>query len=708
MDDSDGSVVPSVVNTTGAGDAIILTPSAPLKPDTSYTFNVTAGVRDAAGTHLTPYSSTFTTGAAAAPVDPGVAFTKVSLPVTAGVAYSDVKVGPDHRVYASSEDGRIFRFPVNADGTLGDADVITSLQDANGGARLVSGFAFDPASTAANVVLWVSNGYYGFDDAPDWTGKITRMSGPDLRTVQDVVVGLPRSVRDHLTEQPCFGPDGALYFCQASNSSMGAADDVWGDRPERELSAAVLRLDVTKITPGKPINVVTPDGGGTYDPYAAGRAADDLRHRRAQHLRPALVAGGHPLRPEQRLLGRRKHARPSPPQTPRPSTAPAPTPGAYAGPDVPGLTDVSDTEPDFVFRITQGKYYGHPDPARGEYVLNDGNPGAASAAATRADPDAVVPEYPAGTQPDANYAGYDYDLGLHRSPDGAIEYSGKQAFGGQLNNQLLVAEYSGGGDVVALTRDASGNITGAVRGIAGLSGFDNPISLTEDPGTGDLYVSELGAKKLTLLVPVPGNGATASPAPVVAPTPPPPVAPAPTPVPTPPASSTPPAAPDGGRAGQGGVGGEAGTGNSPAPSSAPPSSPPPAATPGVRPMPYQADTLIVLSDQQRLARDRGNWETALAADKRAVKAAESAVRAAQAAERQKARTARHDVVLAAAVRTQVAADQARARNVVAAAEAKLKADQFSFVHAILADTVRLRADRRKLPAGKGPAPKSKA
>jgi len=47
------------------------------------------------------------------------------------------------------------------------------------------------------------------------------MSGSGLGTVQDVVTNLPRSISDHLTDQPVFGPDGALYFEQAAMNSMG-------------------------------------------------------------------------------------------------------------------------------------------------------------------------------------------------------------------------------------------------------------------------------------------------------------------------------------------------------------------------------------------------------------------------------------------------------------------------------------------------------
>lgn len=216
---SDQAIVPAIVSTTGGDDAIILQPSVLLDPNTSYTFNVTASVRDSSGQPINPFTMNFTTGTAGGTTDSSIAFQQVPQAPSGNVPWTTVRVGPDHQLWAGAEDGRIFRFPINADGSLGSPQVFTSLQTANGGQRLLTGFAFDPASTADNPILWVSNGWYGFSNAPDFSSKITRMSGPSLQTVQDVVVNLPRSVADHLTDQPVFGPDGALYFGQAAENS---------------------------------------------------------------------------------------------------------------------------------------------------------------------------------------------------------------------------------------------------------------------------------------------------------------------------------------------------------------------------------------------------------------------------------------------------------------------------------------------------------
>ena len=162
------------------------------------------------------------------------------------------------------------RFPINANGTLGIPQTISSLQTANGANRTIIGMHFDPSSTNAhNLILWVTNNYYwdGTGKASEWSGKITRLSGPNLETVQDYVVDLPRSSRDHLTNSIEFKPNepNVLYVSQGSNSSTGAPNKVWDNRPERLLSAAILRVDLSRIT-SLPLSVKTEDGG-TYNPF---------------------------------------------------------------------------------------------------------------------------------------------------------------------------------------------------------------------------------------------------------------------------------------------------------------------------------------------------------------------------------------------------------------------------------------------------------
>ncbi|MCZ7438268.1 Ig-like domain-containing protein [Micromonospora sp. WMMC241] len=491
---ADGAAVPATTITSGGGDVINLSPTAPLASNTAYRFSITSGVTDVTGKPFAPYSIVFTTGAGAGGSGP-IAFDK-TVGVATGKSFTTVVKGPDGRLYAGTLDGYVYRFPINADGTLGTPTVIaavrtnaTALGLPGAPARTIIGMAFDPVSTPTAPILWVTDNYQyvGALNVPDWSGRVGRLSGADLGTYTSVVVNLPRSVKDHETNSLAFGPDGALYLSQGANNAMGAADSTWGNRPERLLSAAVLRLDPARLPATLPLNVQT-EAGGVYDPYATGapltlyatgvRNAFDLVWHSNGHLYAPTngsAAGGNT------------------PATPTPLPASC-TRRGYTGPAVPALTGVPTAETDYVFDVKPGRYYGHPNPLRCEWVLAGGNPSAGT------DP-FEVPAYPVGTQPDPNFdlAGT-YDAGLHASANGAVEYRGG-AFGGALRGKLLVVRYSAGQDIETFDVAPGGVLSNRTTGLAGLTGFSQPLDVTEDTATGNLYVTELGANRITLLRP---------------------------------------------------------------------------------------------------------------------------------------------------------------------------------------------------------------
>ena len=157
---------------------------------------------------------------------------------------------------------------------------------------------------------------------------------------------------------------------------------------------------------------------------------------------------------------------------------------------MPPLTSVPTAETDYVFDVKAGRYYGHPNPTRCEWVLAGGNPTAGT------DP-FEVGAYPVGTLPDPNFdlAGT-YDAGLHASANGAIEYRG-----GALDGKLLVVRYSAGQDIETFDVAPNGTLSNRTTGITGLTGFSQPLDVTQDTATGNLYVTELGASRITLLKP---------------------------------------------------------------------------------------------------------------------------------------------------------------------------------------------------------------
>ena len=474
--------------TSGGFDTITFAPSAKLAPSTRYRFEITDAAKDQSGNRFEPYSATFTTGSGSTSTTEA-SFDKLAQANAVAPEYlgfTSLAVGPDRKLYGLRNDGLIQRWAIGADGALGQAQNIRSLQ--SGGERLGIGLVFDPSSTAANPIAWVTHSTLGFDNMPDWGGKITRLSGADLQNAQDVVVGLPRSAKDHVTNGVSFGPDGKLYFPQGSNSAMGRADSTWRNRDERLLTGAVLQLDPAKLPANLPINVQTEElaaGQTAYDPYAANaplsiyatgvrNAFDLLWHSNGSMYVPTngSAAGGN---------------------TPaEPATMPAacanringqPYTGA-AGTKPSALTNVTQTQPDWLFRVVKGGYYGHPNPKRCEWVLNGGNP-------TASDDKGQVNGYPVGTQPDPNWRrDQAFLLGLNKSPNGVTEYK-SDLFGGSLKGKILVTHYSNDDDVFAYTAGPNGEIVpGSGQVVKGVENFIDPLDVVEDPQTGNLYVSQ--------------------------------------------------------------------------------------------------------------------------------------------------------------------------------------------------------------------------
>jgi glucose/arabinose dehydrogenase len=480
---SDGAVVPATFSTQGANDQIVVQPRQPLEAGVEYRVEFGMGIRDQAGATFRPYTTTFTTATNFEQFPAPVAFEKITLDETADAlqspmdTYLGVTIGPDRKLYACSGGGLIVRWPILPDGRLGPAETIPTVFVHNNGPRLVTGLAFDPASTADNLIVWISHGESGMDRMADWTGKISRLSGRNLEDYTDVVVRLPRAFKDHLNLQPVFGPDGCLYFSQGSNTAMGGLDRKWNRRPERLLTAAVLRLDPSKLT-SLPLDVKTEEDG-RYDPYAPDapltiyatgvRVAYDL----VFHSSGALFA----------------------PTNGSASGGTAPgTPTLYTGRRVPMIADVRQTLDDLLLRIEPGRYYGHPNPVRGEYTLFGGNP-------TRDVDPQEVRQYPIGTPPDPNYTPPAYVFGKNMSPNGSIEYR-HDSFGGALRGCLLVTRLSGGQDILIIRLSESGEVVETIAGAPGMTQFDQPLDLVEDPTTGNLYVTEMRARRITLLRPI--------------------------------------------------------------------------------------------------------------------------------------------------------------------------------------------------------------
>jgi len=473
-DFTDQEVASTSANVVTGAENVVLTVQN-LAFGTTYRLEVGSGVEDVSGAPLIPFTSfTFTTDAGGGAADlTNVVFEQVAA-VNRSENYTTVTVGPDGKLYALTADGLILRWTIGSDGLLTDEEEINSLQTAEGGDRLALGLTFDPLATANDLIAWVTHSDPAFSGAAPWTGKLTQLSGATLQNVQDYLVGLPRAAISHATNSIVFDDGGKMYLSQGHTSAVGEPGTIsYGAQPEQALSAAILEIDVSAIA-NPPLNVQTADGVA-YDPTAADAPVTVF----ASGTRNAFDLVWHSN-----------------------GNLYAPTNGAEAGQLVPGIPgfpafSLSSEPVDYLNRIEAGGYYGHPNPGRNELVLNGGNPTAGP------DP-GEVEEYPVGTLPDPNWRGYAYQFGGSESPNGIIEYK-SGLFDGALQGSLLITRYNQGFDIVALTPGGTfQNIVAQGDQLPGSSGLISALDLTEDPNTGNIYVSIYGGP-ITLLRAVSDN-----------------------------------------------------------------------------------------------------------------------------------------------------------------------------------------------------------
>ncbi|MFT5728823.1 MAG: glucose/arabinose dehydrogenase/N-acetylneuraminic acid mutarotase [Desulforhopalus sp.] len=388
------------------------------------------------------------------------AFDSWQIPVATPTA---ITWGPDNRLYVAELFGTIHAFTLDhVNRVVFDEQIIDSIRASNFGNRLTLGLTTDPASTPENVILWVSHTDGSINAGQENSGKITRLSGTDFLTVEDRIVGLTRAIANHAINNIEFGPDGKLYIAAGGNTGAGSANlapSEFGDRPEQPLSAAILVADVNN--PDFMGECATPIGGFDIpvtcdvEVYASGlRNSYDI----AWHHNGNLYATDNGLG----VVG-----------TVPPVTTPPCTGFADAAFDNPG------TQPDLLHRIEQGKYYGHPNPYRNECVFKDGSF--------------------QGTAPLSNYTRPMLTLGVNLSANGIIEYKGDSFFS-RLMGQLIIANFSIGDNLLRVELSDDG--TGVVSSGNLIAGFSDPLPLAQD-NAGNIYVGEMNASSVTVLVPLP-------------------------------------------------------------------------------------------------------------------------------------------------------------------------------------------------------------
>ncbi len=537
-----GSAILDKLKTSGGGDTLILQPTNPLAANTTYKVQIngsysSAGVRvrTTDGSAFAAFTANFTTGTHLPTPMAGIAFSKT---VVAGSeasgatspAYLATTIGPDHKLYASTSDGKIYRWTIAANGGLTNQQIITTVIDENAANRIITGITFDPGSTPDHLVLWVSHGQYRFGNSPggsdpvqqnaqNYTGKLSVLSGPNLATYQDMIVGIPRSVKDHINNQIVFDPKGkSFYFAIPSMNAMGAQDATWGNRAENLFSASIMRSKLggvgglnAWVSARGPIDLTFNDTNGVPNSYNIYKGSNPLRFfatgvRNAfdfiwhsnGHLYSGIngsSAGGNvPATPSDlstvpvanRIDKDKKDANGNPLyKDSNGNYLP------YAGPTSGALSAVQVVEQDTLLDLKEGSYYGHPNRYRGEYIFDGGNP--TSGVDPYEIPGNGTNGYAVGQQPDRNYTLPAYDFGQFVSPDGLLEYNAVGGKNAGLDRFILVARYSSGSDIIALKANADGSIDKSMTQVRvpGLFGLKTPLDMVEDPLTGNVYVTEL-------------------------------------------------------------------------------------------------------------------------------------------------------------------------------------------------------------------------
>lgn len=458
----DNSPVEATVNTDLTGGVATLTPRRPLEPNTEYRLIVTVGLKSEDGESFERYETVYHTSDERMEELAGFRFEGTK--IADHESNSSLGVGPDGHLYVSDTEGVITRYHLNEVGLpTGESEQILSLSPAQ-----IVGLIFDPEATAENIKIWVSYAYYY---RGNFTGTISRLHLPPKHAEggfweERFITGLPHD--ELLHHQPnglAFGPDYRLYQTVGGLATLGGSPN-WRVK-ETLMSGTVIVADVLDpdFNGGKlPVNVRT-EWPMDYDPfeenspvqiYATGlRNAYDLVWHSNGHLYSAINQNS--------------------------------IPGGVYTPEKNGIPAITAMPHEQLARVAEGMYYGHPNPARDEYVLNGGNP-------TEGDDPWEVPEYPVGVEPEPHFDPsliYDIRPGGGNSANGMTEYIAD----GPLSGRLMITYFSGGKTIQTFEFDEYGDVIDE-RPILNEEGnpflFISPIDVAVHPDTGLIYVGDFG------------------------------------------------------------------------------------------------------------------------------------------------------------------------------------------------------------------------
>ncbi len=483
---------------------------------------------------------------------------------------TSLQFGPDGRLYVSEQNGMINAFTIaqqNGQYFATNAEQISLVKDIqnhnddgslnSNNDRQVTGIVV--TGTTSTPVLYVSSSdprisFNGDVNLDTNSGVITRLtrSGNGWEAV-DIVRGLPRSEENHANNGLVLSPDGTkLYVAVGGFTNNGAPSQFFSYTGEYALSGTVLEIDLNDINSRA---VLTDNAAGqngrqyvydlpTLDDPTIANVTDGVGED-AQGLDEAGPWGGNdgfnmsilPADAPLRIFadGFRNHYDLVIADNGNLYTVDNGSNANLGGNPVsingqatqqPNNGGTGDPEP--LFLIEDGGYYGHPNPTRSNQTLswtvynNSGNPDGSvspntvSSLADRV-PDSVNIQngfiidpskftgnasrlQQSGIRVERDSAQSNALINLGSSSNGFVQYN-SSAFNGQLNGDLLVAQFNGNIGRVELS---AGGTAATYSTIPGLSGLSTPLDVTTGPG-GTVWVAELGDNFVKVFAPSDGN-----------------------------------------------------------------------------------------------------------------------------------------------------------------------------------------------------------
>ncbi|WP_373868005.1 PQQ-dependent sugar dehydrogenase, partial [Reyranella soli] len=472
-----------------------------------------------------------------------------------------LQFGPDGKLYVAQQDGliRIYNVTQPAAGQWAATetqtlDIIKSIPNHNDdgslntsiGERQVTGLLV--TGTAANPVIYVTSsdpriGNFWDLNLDTNSGILSKLTwtGSAWSKV-DLIRGLPRSEENHSPNGMVLSADGTkLYLAQGGNTNNGAPSQFFSNTAEYALSAAMLEVDLTALgaIPNK-VFTYAPGVTSTYkhdlptldDPTVANNGA--LGNETASGLDVGGPFGGNdglnqtilPADAPVRIFatGLRNAYDVVLTQAGKlftvdnggnESLGGAPILDA-SGKPTNQFNNGGIGSPDLLYLLSDGSYYGHPDPTRGNQTgailaysdgaqpqINASIPNAAAAVPTGVqiapgfviDPSkftssaarlALEGQFTPGQQSLAQFGA---------STNGLMEYTAT-AFNGEIKGDLITASFDGTLKLIQLAPDGV-----TIQGVTTLATpGGTPLDLVQGPG-GSIWVAQIGAGQILALTP---------------------------------------------------------------------------------------------------------------------------------------------------------------------------------------------------------------